>query len=115
MAHPWVVDGGDGFQIWRVAANILNKQSLTAKKGCFSSSEVGWGLTTPHHKKSECYKMLCRDSDTDNLWNNLDNRKWTGRPRYRGEDITTTDLGEKGGKLWTGFIWLRKGRGSGLL
>jgi hypothetical protein len=26
MARPQVVDGGDGIQIWRVAANILNKQ-----------------------------------------------------------------------------------------
>jgi hypothetical protein len=27
MVHPQVADGGDGLQIWRVAANILNKQS----------------------------------------------------------------------------------------
>jgi hypothetical protein len=33
MAHPQVVDGGDGPQIWRVAANILNKQSQTADSG----------------------------------------------------------------------------------
>jgi hypothetical protein len=26
MARPQVVDGGDGLKIWRVAANILNKQ-----------------------------------------------------------------------------------------
>jgi hypothetical protein len=26
MARPQVADGGDGLQIWRVAANILNKQ-----------------------------------------------------------------------------------------
>jgi hypothetical protein len=29
MARPQVADGGDGFQIWRVAANVLNKQSRT--------------------------------------------------------------------------------------
>jgi hypothetical protein len=23
MALPWVADGGDGFQIWRIALNIL--------------------------------------------------------------------------------------------
>jgi len=23
MAHPWVADEGEGFQIWRVAENIL--------------------------------------------------------------------------------------------
>jgi hypothetical protein len=27
--------------IWRVGANILNKQSRTADKGCFSSLSVG--------------------------------------------------------------------------
>jgi hypothetical protein len=25
VARPQVADGGDGFQIWRIAANILNK------------------------------------------------------------------------------------------
>jgi hypothetical protein len=25
MARPQVADGGEGLQIWRVAANILNK------------------------------------------------------------------------------------------
>jgi len=25
MACPWVVGGGDGLQVWRAAANILNK------------------------------------------------------------------------------------------
>jgi len=33
MVRPWVADGGDGLQMWRVAANILNKQSRTADKG----------------------------------------------------------------------------------
>jgi hypothetical protein len=33
MARPQVVDGGDSLQIWRVAVNILNKQSWTADRG----------------------------------------------------------------------------------
>jgi hypothetical protein len=33
MAHPQVADGGEGLQIWMVAANILNKQLKTADKG----------------------------------------------------------------------------------
>jgi hypothetical protein len=41
MAHPLVADGGDGLQIWRVALNILNKQSRTAGKG--RSSSLGEG------------------------------------------------------------------------
>jgi hypothetical protein len=41
MVRPPVADGGDGFQIWRVAANIMNKQSKAAVKG-WSSSLGGW-------------------------------------------------------------------------
>jgi hypothetical protein len=37
MARPQVADGGNGLQIWRVAANILNKQSRTADKEWSSS------------------------------------------------------------------------------
>jgi len=33
MARPLVTDGGDSFQMWRVAANISNKQWRTAEKG----------------------------------------------------------------------------------
>jgi hypothetical protein len=34
MAHPQLVDRGDRLQIWRIAANILNKQSQTADHQC---------------------------------------------------------------------------------
>jgi hypothetical protein len=46
MACSWVVDGEDNLQIWRVAVNILNKQSWTANKGwnislgAFAASEL---------------------------------------------------------------------------
>jgi hypothetical protein len=43
MARPRVADRGDGLQIWRVAANILNKQSRTADSG-WSSSLGGWAV-----------------------------------------------------------------------
>jgi hypothetical protein len=43
MASPQVADGGDGLQIWSVAANILNKQSRTADKGWFFRLGVGRG------------------------------------------------------------------------
>jgi len=33
MAHPQVVDGGDGFHLWIVAEYTLNKQSRTTDKG----------------------------------------------------------------------------------
>ena len=37
---PWVADGGVGLQIWRLAANILNKQSWTADQEWSSSLGV---------------------------------------------------------------------------
>jgi hypothetical protein len=43
MARPQVADGEKGLQIWRVSANILNKQPRTADKGCSSSLGVGRG------------------------------------------------------------------------
>jgi len=36
-------DGEDGLQIWKVAVNLLNKQSWTADKGWSSSLGVGRG------------------------------------------------------------------------
>jgi hypothetical protein len=44
MERPQVADGRDGLQIWRVAANILNKQSRTANKMWSSSMVVGCGV-----------------------------------------------------------------------
>jgi hypothetical protein len=43
MTRPRVADAGNDLQIWRVAANILNKQSWTANKGWSSSLGVGRG------------------------------------------------------------------------
>jgi hypothetical protein len=47
MVSFWVADRGDGLQIWRVAANILNKQSRTADSGWSSRLGVGQGPTIP--------------------------------------------------------------------
>jgi hypothetical protein len=33
IAGPQVANGGDGAHMWKVAADILNKQSPTAEKG----------------------------------------------------------------------------------
>jgi hypothetical protein len=43
MARPKVADGGEGLQMWRVAANILNKQSRTVDRGWSSSLGLGGG------------------------------------------------------------------------
>jgi hypothetical protein len=42
---------------WRVAANILNKQSWTADKGWSSNLGMGLGLSTPQLKIEACYEM----------------------------------------------------------
>jgi len=45
-----------------VAANVLNKQSWTTSK-CMvlQLGRLSGGLTTFHHKKPACYKMLHRN------------------------------------------------------
>jgi hypothetical protein len=64
MAHLPVADGGDGLQIWSVAADVLNKQSRTARKGWLPGLGLGEGLKLLTVKKV-CYKMLQRASDLD--------------------------------------------------
>jgi hypothetical protein len=49
--------------MWRVAANVLNKQSRTADKGWSSSLVLAEGLTTPHREKKTCNQILHRVSE----------------------------------------------------
>jgi hypothetical protein len=52
--------------IWRVAANILNKQSRIGDKGWSPAWGLGEVLTTPHRKNVSCYKMFTdKTSDLD--------------------------------------------------
>jgi len=44
--------------IWRVAANILNKQSRTAEKRGLPAWGLGEVLTTPHCKNTYCYEIF---------------------------------------------------------
>jgi hypothetical protein len=53
MAHPQVANR-DSLQIWRVAANTLNKQSQTAEGGGPAAWRLGGGLTTPNVKIYIC-------------------------------------------------------------
>jgi outer membrane scaffolding protein for murein synthesis (MipA/OmpV family) len=69
MARPQVADGGDGLQIWRAAANILNKQSQRADNGWSSSLGAGVGLTTHYLKKKQAgYEMSQRASNLDGFF-----------------------------------------------
>jgi hypothetical protein len=58
MVSPWVPHGIDDLQIWKIAENVLNKQSWTAGKGWSCSLEVEWGggLKTPRRKLT-CYEI----------------------------------------------------------
>jgi hypothetical protein len=47
MAHPQVADGRDSLQLWTIALNILNKQSLTT-----DGLEIeNWGYNSSPIKK----------------------------------------------------------------
>jgi hypothetical protein len=65
MICPQVLNGGNGLQVWRVAANILNEHLWTAEKDCPSSLWVGLRLTTLHCLTSAHYEILLRTSDLD--------------------------------------------------
>jgi hypothetical protein len=68
MERPQVAEGGYRLQIGRGAANILNKQSLTAHKECSSRWGLGVGLKTPHHETQAFYEMPQRVSDLDGFF-----------------------------------------------
>jgi hypothetical protein len=64
---------------WRVAADILNKQSRTADSGW---SNWGWaGLTTPppHRKTRFCYETLHAVSEQGRFFGGKARRKETTR------------------------------------
>jgi hypothetical protein len=71
VARPQVAVGGDGLQIRRVAANILNKQSRTADMGWSSSFRLGGGLTNPIVKTLICYEQYHRGSDQDGFFGTM--------------------------------------------
>jgi uncharacterized protein (UPF0254 family) len=66
MARFQVADGGDTLQVWRVAVNVLNKQSQTADKGLSSNLGVGRGA----------YKLLTVENKLLTK-SNMKPRNWT--------------------------------------
>jgi len=58
IARPQVTDGGDGLQIWKVAADTSKKPSWTADRDSPPDWGLDRGLTIPHRKKSASYEML---------------------------------------------------------
>ena len=64
VAYPQVVDGGDGIQIGRVTAKVLNKQLRTPTRG----DPPAWSLVelqTAHGKTLIIYEMYQKASDLD--------------------------------------------------
>jgi hypothetical protein len=100
MARHRVADRGYGLQIWRVAANTLNKQSRTADSGW--SSSLGVGLTTLPRKTHYLLRITTHSLGTGRItWHNL---KPLGRPRRRWVDGIKMDLREIGLR---GVDWIR--------
>jgi hypothetical protein len=64
MACPQVADGGNGLQIWRVAANILNKRLRTSDKGRFCGLRFGWRSHLFTVNKVTFYEILRTESDS---------------------------------------------------
>jgi hypothetical protein len=60
MAPPQVADEGDGLQIWRAAANVLNKQSRTVDKGWSSSLTIGRGANNSPQKKKKILRNVTK-------------------------------------------------------
>jgi hypothetical protein len=61
MVRPQVVDGGVAFQVWRVAANILNKKSRAADKEWSSSLGVGRGANNSSPKEISLLRKFSRN------------------------------------------------------
>jgi hypothetical protein len=98
MARPQVVDGGDGLQIWRVAASILNKRSRTADNEWSSSLGVRlWASKTPPVKNklvTKCHKgpqTLKYSLDKRPKLRKMDMRfgTWNVRSMYRAGSLVT--------------------------
>jgi hypothetical protein len=71
-----VPDGGDGLQIWKVAANILNivadsRQGVVLQLWCWAER-----LITPHRKKNSTLRNVTPGLGLGQiLWNGLSNGK----------------------------------------
>ena len=58
-------NGGDGFQVWKLASNILNKQQQTSDKGCLPVWWLGEFQTTQYHNSLLHYEIFHKASDWD--------------------------------------------------
>jgi hypothetical protein len=77
MAGPHFADGGDGLQIWRAAASILNKRLRTADKRWSSTLGVGREANNTSPVKSSLLRNGTQILGLGLiLWNDLGSGKW---------------------------------------
>jgi hypothetical protein len=101
MASRPFEDGGDGPQIWRVAANVLNKQSKAVGTGLSCCLGAGRGalLTVKYQLVTNSY------TDTYSiLVGKHEGKRTLGWPRHRWENKLEWILAKYGDKLRTGCI-----------
>jgi hypothetical protein len=89
--------------VWRVAANILNKQSRTADKAWPSSLEIGRGA---NKRLSTVKTFLVRKSSHRG---NLRKRGHLGDPGVDGRLILRWIFRKWDVRVWTGSSWLGVG------
>jgi len=58
MVRGLLADGGDGPQIWKAAANILNKLKRSESKKRSSYFGIGGVLTNPRRKNPRFIRLL---------------------------------------------------------
>jgi len=99
--------------IWRVAANILSKQSQTADKGWSSSLGVDT-LILWYNVSNEKGTRACmgrREAYTGIWCGNLRERDHLGDPGVDGRIVLRWILRKWDVGVWTGSSWLRIGTG----
>jgi len=96
VTHRW-----DSLQIWRVAANILTKQSQTADKGRSSSLAVGWranNSSTCHNIKwcsfAGCLQYIFIKCSSK-IWQSLDQPPQNWKCVIRYYDLNKARMGGK--------------------
>jgi hypothetical protein len=86
MVSPQVEDGGDGLQIWRAAANILNKQSWTGglkeqyvTPGCAAGQGLhvikNWVMSVIPAKSYPYYVLVIVPGQRSSEWQCMEGQK----------------------------------------
>ena len=86
--------------IWRVAANILNKQSWTADKGWSSSLGVGRGANSSSPKKKTGVVMIHKEEPR--AWANplIRSKQWKTDMKFGAWNVRSMYKGSSGSGMW---------------